>query len=194
MLNWTKEIEDAFETLRTILTSESVLIMPDFTRQFILHTDASDKGYGAVLAQERSDGVKLIAYYSKTMSKAQLNYSVSEKELLAIVMATEHFHQYSYGVHFVIQRDHQPLAWLLNKADALSRITRWLIRIRNYDFKILYKTGSSNGDADALSRWLYDENLGETEEDYDDTIIYVVEDDLPELDKRLEQEKDHDIK
>ena len=66
--------------------------MPHYTGEFLLHTDASEKGYGAVLAHERIDGIKSIAFYSKSMTKAQLKYSVSEKELLAIVMSTEHFH------------------------------------------------------------------------------------------------------
>ena len=91
-LNWTKDAKEIFYRLKETLTSDKVLIMPDYTREFLLHTDASEKGYGAVLAQERIDGIKPIAFYSKSMTKAQLKYSVLEKELLAIVMSTEHFH------------------------------------------------------------------------------------------------------
>jgi hypothetical protein len=175
ILNWTDEATKAFEKIRTVLTSDSVLIMPDFKKEFILRTDASDKGYGAVLAQERDGEVKPIAFYSKTMTKAQLNYSTPEKELLAIIMSIEHFHQYLYGVDFTIQTDHQPLTWLLNKKDPSARMERWLIRIRNYDFSIKYKAGKLNGDADALSRWHYDTSIGENEADYNDQIICEIE-------------------
>ena len=78
-------------------------------------------------------------------------------------------------------------------------MTRWLIRIGNYNFDIIYKPGKFNGDADALSRWYYDEEIGETEEDYNDLIICEVERGIEDENfdnnyKKNEQDKDADIK
>jgi hypothetical protein len=74
-----------------------ILTLPNFEKPFLLETDACDYGYGAVLAQEIDGNNRPIAFYSKNYTKAQKNYPTSEKELLAIVMAVEYFHQYLYG-------------------------------------------------------------------------------------------------
>ena len=92
-----------------------------------------------------------VAYFSKSMTETQKKYSTSEKELLAIVMATEHFHVYLYGREFQVFFDHLPLSWILNKVDLSSRLSRWLISINNYNFKISYKLGNENGVTDAVS-------------------------------------------
>jgi hypothetical protein len=92
-LKWSVEATEAFDAIRSALGSNSVLIMPDFDKEFILCTDASNSGYGAVLCQERGKDLRPIGYYSKTMSKAQKNYAVIEKELLAVVMGIEHYHK-----------------------------------------------------------------------------------------------------
>ena len=167
-LTWEDDGIKAFHCLREIMMSDRVLIMPDFLKEFELHTDASDYGYGAALVQERNKKMQPIAFYSKSMTKSQIHYSVSEKELLAIVMSVEHFHQYLYGTKFIIRTDHQPLAWLLIKKDPAARLARWIIRISNYDFKIIYKQGILNGDADALSRWLGEPSENNVEEPEDE--------------------------
>jgi hypothetical protein len=201
ILNWNEQAARAFENLRNALTSSSVLIMPDFTRVFILCTDASNAGYGAVLCQERGEDLKPIGFYSKSMSKAQRNYAVVEKELLAVVMGIEHFHQYLYGSQFKVFTDHRPLSWLLEKKDSSARLTRWIIRLRNYDFVIEYKKGTLNGDADALSRWYGEEEVLDCEKDFDDQIICELEILVVEETEALinfalpeEQDKDLDIK
>jgi hypothetical protein len=114
-LSWNRDVRGEATIGYIALGSNSVLIMPDFDKEFILCTDASNSGYGAVLCQERGKDLRPIGYYSKTMSKAQKNYAVIEKELLAVVMGIEHYHQYLYGVRFMVYTDHRPLAWLIEK-------------------------------------------------------------------------------
>ena len=174
ILNWTDEATKAFETLKALLISDNILIMPDFNMMFYLSTDASNYAIGAVLQQgENTKLLRPIAYFSKQLNKAQINYATCEKELLAIVTGVEHFHHYLYGVKFTIFTDHQPLSWLLKKRDQIaSRLARWVIRLRVYDFEIIYKTGKANGNADALSRMIYS---SEVEDDEEEIIICLVE-------------------
>ena len=108
-LVWTKECQEAFDILRSYLTSDTILIFPDFTRLFRLETDACNYGVGAVLSQKRDKKYQPIAYWSRHLNKAQQNYSTIEKEALAIVMAVKHFRVYLYGQKFVIATDHQAL-------------------------------------------------------------------------------------
>ena len=114
MLNWTPEAEASFDKLKKLLSSDTVLIMPNFNEKFILVTDSCDYAYGVIFSQRRNEQEMPIAYFSKSMTQAQRNYSTSEKELLAVVMAIEHFHQFLYGREFVIS-DHLPLSWILKK-------------------------------------------------------------------------------
>lgn len=113
ILSWDEDCISAFNTLRKILCSDKILILPDFESMFYLSTDACDYAYGAVLEQLVDHEFRPIAYFSRNMSKAQRNYSTSEKELLAMVESIEHFHEYLYGRSFVVFSDHLPLSWLL---------------------------------------------------------------------------------
>jgi hypothetical protein len=113
---WSENCEQAFNKLRTILTSEKILALPDFTKEFKLETDESNYGVGAVLSQTIDDKERQDAYFSKPLTKTQQNYSTPEKELLAIVQATEHFIQYLIGREFEVVTDHQPLKWLMSCA------------------------------------------------------------------------------
>jgi hypothetical protein len=162
--------------LREVLTTYPLLALPNFGEQFILDTDACDYAIGAVLSQTVDKAIKPVAYYSKALTKTQRNYSVSEKELLAIVFAVEHFHEYLFGVEFIINTDHQPLTGLFKATNAksTSRLARWTTRLQNYTFKIRYKKGRKNGNADALSRWPDEDELDSTSEDFMDFLICVI--------------------
>jgi len=104
-----------------------VLALPDFNKPFFLSTDASEYGYGAVLEQQQHDGnIRPIAYFSRNYTSAQRNYSTPEKELLALVMAIEYFHQYLYGKPFFIKTDHLPLTWIQTKKNTHARLERWI--------------------------------------------------------------------
>ena len=135
-----------------LLTSPPILQYPDFTRQFILTTDASNECVGAVLSQGEPSKDLPIAFASRVMSKAEKNYSVSEKELLAITWAVKHYRPYLFGKRFLIYSDHKPLKYLMSVKDPSSRLLRFRLKLDEYDYTIEYKPGRINTNADALSR------------------------------------------
>ncbi|GFW79593.1 retrovirus-related Pol polyprotein from transposon 412 [Trichonephila clavipes] len=149
---WTKECEDSFLQLKEALTSSPILIYPQPDKPFILDTDASNESVGAVLSQEIDGQERVVAYWSKCLSKPERNYCVTRKELLAIVKAIEHFHHYLYGQKFLLRTDHASLTWLMNFRNTEGQVARWIQRLNEYYFDIRHRKGSSNGNADALSR------------------------------------------
>ena len=149
---WTAQEQEAFEILKEKLTTTPILQYPDFSKPLVLTTDASGKAIGVVLSQGKIGQDLPIAYASRVLNKAEENYSTIEKELLAIVWATQHFRPYVYGTKFKIVTDHKPLTWLFNVKDPGSRLMRWKLKLAEYDYSIEYKTGKTNKNADALSR------------------------------------------
>ena len=147
---WTDHCNKAFESLKCRLTEAPVLAFPRFDRQagtMILQTDASGVGLGAVLEQEGH----VIGYASRTLSRSESNYSVIQRECLAIVWGMKQFRHYLLGRPFQLMTDHAPLQWLAQqKSEGL--LCRWSLAIQEYDFSIVYRKGLSNGNADALSR------------------------------------------
>ncbi|GFV64240.1 retrovirus-related Pol polyprotein from transposon opus [Trichonephila clavipes] len=149
---WTVDCNNAFNKLKDALTSARVLAYPEIGKQFILDADASHESIGAVLSQEIDGQERVIAYFSKCLSKPERNYCVTRKELLAIVKAVEHFHLYLYGRRFLLRTDHASLTWLLNFKKSEGQIARWIQRLQGYDVEIRRRKGSAHGNADALSR------------------------------------------
>ncbi|GFV00897.1 retrovirus-related Pol polyprotein from transposon 412 [Trichonephila clavipes] len=147
---WTKECEDSFLQLKEALTSSPILIYPQPDKPFILDTDASNESVGAVLSQEIDGHERVVAYWSKCLSKPERNYCVTRKELLAIVKAIEHFHHYLYGQKFLLRTDHASLTWLMNFRNTEGQVARWIQRLNEYYFDIRHRKGSSHGNADAL--------------------------------------------
>ena len=159
--NWTEVQQKSFTKLKNLLTTAPILQYPDFTQKFILTTDASGVALGAILSQGEPGSDLPIAYASRTLNKPECNYSTIEKELLAIVWGIQHFRPYLYGRHFTILTDHKPLKWLHNHKDLSSRLLRWRLKLEEYSYKIEYKMGKNNTNADALSRMhmdYYDQN------------------------------------
>ncbi|GFW50246.1 hypothetical protein TNCV_4696641 [Trichonephila clavipes] len=122
------------------------------TETIYLDTDASNESVGAVLSQEIDGQERVVAYWSKCLSKPERNYCVTRKELLAIVKAIEHFHHYLYGQKFLLRTDHASLTWLMNFRNTEGQVARWIQRLNEYYFDIRHRKGSSHGNADALSR------------------------------------------
>jgi len=150
---WTDQQQKAFELLKRLLTTAPILRYPDFDRPFILHTDASTTGLGAVLAQKDDEGLEyVIAYASRSLNKAERNYSVTELECLAAVWAVKTFRVYLYGTEFNLVTDHTALKWLLNLSEPQGRTARWVVQLQEYQFKVLYRKGVAHQNADALSR------------------------------------------
>ncbi|KXJ81220.1 hypothetical protein RP20_CCG021137 [Aedes albopictus] len=148
----TKDFEDSFKKLKQIMSTDLLLAYPDFNKPFILTTDASNIAIGAVLSQLEDGKERPIAYLSRTLSKAEENYSATAKELLGIYFAAKRFRPYLYGKPFTIYTDHEPLTKELKLTDATGRVTRQRLYLEQYDFKIMYKKGKQNVVADGLSR------------------------------------------
>lgn len=168
---WSESQQAAFERFKSILCSEPILQYPHFSKVFILTTDASNFAISGILSQGDIGKDLPISYSSRTLNKSEINYSTTEKELLAIVWSTNHFRPYLYGRKFIVITDHRPLTWLFNCKDPSSRLVRWKLKLQEYDFEIRYKPGKINCNADALSRnsILLVENQSGT---YDEFIKY----------------------
>jgi RNase H-like domain found in reverse transcriptase/Reverse transcriptase (RNA-dependent DNA polymerase)/Integrase zinc binding domain/Chromo (CHRromatin Organisation MOdifier) domain/Retroviral aspartyl protease len=151
---WTKEHQQAFTTLKEKISSEPTLTIPRSDLPFVISTDASGYAVGAVLMQDQGAGLKPIAYISKKMLPAEMNYPTHEQELLAIIVAVKTWRHYLMGNHFIIKTDHQSLQLFHKKKleELTGRQARWSETLQSYDYKIEYVPGPSNVVADALSR------------------------------------------
>jgi len=149
---WDMKHQQSFDVLKDNLCSSSVLIYPDFADPFVLATDASGTAMGAVLSQCRDGKDRPVAYWSRQLNQAQRNYSATERELLAVVSATKHFRCYLLGKRFQLVTDHAALKWLLGLKDPSSRLTRWALRLAEFQYDVIHKPGRRHLNADGLSR------------------------------------------
>lgn len=160
---WTEQCQKAIDTFKHMLTSAPVLAMPSYTNTepFIVQTDASVIGIGAVLSQRQPQTAitsrtseRPIAYISRTLKKHEKNYSITHLELLAVIWALKKFRHYILGTKFIVQTDHIALQTIRNTKEIHSgRMARWVLALQEYEpFEVQYRKGSSNGNADALSR------------------------------------------
>ncbi|KAI8496819.1 hypothetical protein Bbelb_254740 [Branchiostoma belcheri] len=153
VVEWTDECEGAFQTLKGKLCEDPVLRSPDFERPFVLQTDASDRGIGAVLSQVDENGEEHpVVYTSRKLLLREQNYSVPEKECLAIKYTVEGLRYYLLGREFEVVTDHHPLKWLNEMKDKNQRLTRWSLCLQPYRFVVTHRAGKANANADALSR------------------------------------------
>ena len=131
-----------------------MLAYADYKKSFRLNTDASELGLGSVLYQQQEDDTfRVIAYASRSLSKTEKNYSAHKLEFLVLKWSvTERFHEYLYGGEFEVYTDNNPLTYVLTTAKLDATGQRWIANLANYNFKIFYRCGRSNIDADSLSR------------------------------------------
>ena len=150
---WNSVCQEAFVRLKEKLTEAPLLAFPDFAKEFILETDASGLGLGAVLAQAGDDGaVRPIAYASRTLQIHEKNYGVTEMEALAVVWAVKHFRPYLYGHSCTVFTDHEALKSLLNTPHPSGKLARWGLLLQELDLHIKYRPGKANSNAGCLSR------------------------------------------
>ncbi|CAN6552365.1 unnamed protein product [Malus baccata var. baccata] len=153
-----EECESAFKQLKEKLTSAPIIVPPDWSLPFELMCDASDYALGAVLGQRKDKQPHVIYYASRTLNDAQLNYSTTEKELLAVVFALDKFRSYLIGTKWIVYTDHAALKYLLTKKEAKPRLIRWMLLLQEFDIEIQDKKGSENVVADHLSRMVHEEH------------------------------------
>lgn len=150
---WTPPCQQAFETLIEKLTSAPVLGFADPKRPYILHTDASTTGLGAALYQEQDGKKRAIAFASRGLTKSEAKYPAHKLEFLALKWAvTAKFSDYLYGTDFTAITDSNPLTYILTSAKLDAMSYRWLSSLSTYSFKLQYRAGRQNQDADGLSR------------------------------------------
>ena len=178
-VEWTEAADFAFEHLKTLCISTPILAYPDYKLPFVLHTDSSSEGLGAVLYQKQDGKLRVIAYASRSVSKSESHYPAHKLEFLALKWAVcEKFHEYLYGSNtFEVYTDNNPLTYVLTSAKLDACGQRWVAKLANYTFTIKYKCGLSNVEADALSRISWPEVLADNEDldvDFDCMDTHVV--------------------
>ena len=148
---WTNHCQNAFDTIKQLLTSAPVLSYPLLEGQpFLLDCDASNVGVGAVLSQLQNDEEKVVSYFSKCLSRSERQYCTTRKELLAVVLAVKHFHHYLFGQKFTVRTDHGSLQWLMRFKNCEGQIARWIETLST--FTVVHRAGRVHNNADSLSR------------------------------------------
>eukprot|EP00042_Codosiga_hollandica_P025425 m.113500 g.113500 ORF g.113500 m.113500 type:complete len:1292 (+) comp51865_c0_seq4:40-3915(+) len=149
---WSKECSAAQTTLLAALMKDAVLQFPDLKSPFVVTTDASRVGVGAVLSQWLGGELRPVQFLSRALQPAERNYTATELELLAVVFAVKRFRPYLFGSCFSLETDHSALVWLRSMTGATGRLARWILTLQEYEFTVQHKAGSENIVADALSR------------------------------------------
>ena len=150
---WSEQQETAFASLKQALCNAPVLAFPDFSRDFTLCTDASSTGLGAALMQKDNNGkMRAIAFASRLLNKAELNYSVTHKEALAVVWALRHFRDLILGYNIHVLTDHFAVTELFKGQSLTGKFARWQLTVQEYNPSFSYIPGKANTVADALSR------------------------------------------
>ena len=149
---WSDKCDQSFKELKEHLITAPILAYPSLDHKFILDTDASNDSIGAVLSQIIDGRECVIAYGSKALLKAERNYCVTRRELLAAVFFMKQYKHYLYGKKFLLRTDHGALKWLFRFKDPSGQIARWLETLSMFDFDIEHRPGRQHGNADGLSR------------------------------------------
>ncbi|KAK3085975.1 hypothetical protein FSP39_011528 [Pinctada imbricata] len=149
---WDQACQESFEKLKRILASPEIMAYPREDKEFILDCDASGESIGAVLSQIIEGKERVISYGSRALSKAEKNYCITDKELLAVRHFIEYYKQYLMGRKFLVRTDHQALVWLFKLKEPKDRTARWLEILSAYNFEVQHRPGEKHGNADGMSR------------------------------------------
>ena len=178
--NFDVECKKAFKTLKHLLTTAPVMTpppppLPNWSLPFELMCDASGYTVGAVLGQRKENKSSAIYYASRTLNEAQLNYSTTEKELLAVVFALDKFRSYLLQTKVIVYTDHATLKYLFTKKEAKPRLIRWILLLQEFDLEIRDKKGTENVVADHLSRLLREEEDLPLKETFPDEQFFGIQ-------------------
>lgn len=181
----------AFDTLKEKLISAPLLTQPDWSKPFIVRTDASNYALGGVLLQGEEKEEKPIEYASRLLTPAERNYSSVEREALAVIWCIEKFRSYLEGAEIIVASDCQPLQWLFSLKTPTGRLARWALRLQGFNLHVTYIPGRSNVVADMLSRPFCEHSV------QDSCAVCYVEAEMPHLgyeNFRQQQMSDPEIK
>ncbi|KAL4342605.1 hypothetical protein GQ457_08G031620 [Hibiscus cannabinus] len=159
----------AFNLLKHKLETAPIVEPPDWKLPFELMCDASDYAVGAVLGQRKGKIFHPIYYASKTLNDVQVNYTTTEKEMMAVIFAFDKFRSYLIGTKVIVHTDHSAIKYLLTKKDAKPRLIRWILLLQEFDIEIIDRKGTENQVADHLSR-LENKDIADTAEEIQEGI------------------------
>jgi hypothetical protein len=171
---WTEDCDAAFTRIKELVCSAPILRGPDWALPFHIHTDASQTAVGAVLGQQEDKIPYTVYYVSKNLAPAELNYTVTEKEFLAVIYAINKFWHYITGYPTFVHTDHAAIRYLMNKPVTPGRITRWLLLLQEFDITIVDKPGKDNVVADFLSRIEHEGKDTPIEDNFPDEHLFAV--------------------
>jgi hypothetical protein len=144
--------DKVFKEIKKCMSTKPTLLIADFDKPFVLYVDASDVAVGSVLMQYDDNKIlRPVCYFSKKLNTCQKNYSITDKEALALILSVRAFRIY-LGSHTVVYTDHEPLKYIKSNAIKSHRLLRWSIELQGYDLEIKHIAGSKNIIADYLSR------------------------------------------
>ena len=183
--NWTDQCQNAFDVLKTALTTAPILAYPNFHKQFILSTDASNTAISFILSQLDNENRERVIYYGgRGLRPRERLYGITEKETLAVLVGIRAYRVYLANTKFVVRTDHSAIKYLTNTKDPTGRLGRWAIALQAYDFEVLHTPGNQHSNADGLSRRDYPKEEDDEEED-DLTPVFMISDiqsDIPDED------------
>jgi hypothetical protein len=156
---WTKDCQEAFDKLKSKLTSYPILAKVDLSEPFTIYTDASGYALGAILSQQLDGQERVIQYASRLLKGAENNYGITEKECLAIIWAVQHFDSYLKGTKFKIVTDHAALQWLQSIKNPSGKMARWILYLQQFTFDIIHRSGRKHTNVDVLSRPVVETNI-----------------------------------
>ena len=166
---WDESCQTAYEQLKEKLCSAPILAFPRPGLKYILDTDASDIGIGGVLSQVQDGRERVIAYASKKLNSSQQRYSVTRRELLAVITFMNQFRHFLLGQEFLLRTDHSSIRWIFEFKDPRGQVARWLEVLAQYHFTIEHRPGAKHQNADSLSRKIYEKrSCDHTAEETDD--------------------------
>jgi len=167
---WTGEHQSAFDSVKQALTEDPVLQVPDFDKEFVLVTDASDLEISALLNQYVGQELAPVSNYSRLLTSAERNYSTYVKECMAVLFGCEKCRSYLQHKEFELNCDNLALCWLLKRVKNIRRLDRWVLRLAPFKFRVKHTRRTNNVVADALSR-VFEGNTCESPEVICDTLL-----------------------
>ena len=176
---WIEDCDAAFTRIKELVHSAPILRGLDWALPFHIHTDASQTTIGAILGQQEDNVPYTIYYVSKNLAPAELNYTVTEKEFLAVIYAINKFRHYITGYPTFVHTNHAAIRYLMNKPVTPGHITRWFLLLQEFDITIVDKLGKDNVVADFLSRIEHDGKNTPIEDNFPNEHIFVVSANTP---------------